>query len=182
MNAVRKRRVLVVDDNEDAAFLFSEALRRLGHHVEVAYDGPIALAVARDNPPEVAFLDIGLPVMDGYELGRRLRELAGDNNAPPRLVAVTGYGHTSDRERSREAGFDLHLVKPIELAQVQDALQGLMRHRTTLVIAHRLSTIEQADLIVVMDQGRVIEQGAHAELVARGGLYARLYQAQFTEA
>ena len=62
--------------------------------------------------------------MDGYELGRRLIDLAGDN-PPPRLVAVTGYGHTSDRERSREAGFDLHLVKPIELAQVQDALQKL---------------------------------------------------------
>jgi subfamily B ATP-binding cassette protein MsbA len=65
--------------------------------------------------------------------------------------------------------------------QVQAALQGLMRARTTLVIAHRLSTIEQADLIVVMDQGRVIESGRHADLVARGGLYARLYQAQFAE-
>jgi signal transduction histidine kinase len=122
---IRKRRVLVVDDNEDAAFLFSEALKRLGHHVEVAHDGPSALAVARENPPEIAFLDIGLPVMDGYELGRRLLELAGDDAPPLHLVAVTGYGHTSDRERSREAGFDLHLVKPIELAQVQDALQRL---------------------------------------------------------
>jgi len=117
--AARRRRVLVVDDNEDAAFLFSEALTRLGHHVETANDGPSALEVARKNPPEIAFLDIGLPVMDGYELGRRLL-LLGDK--PPRLVAVTGYGHTSDRERSREAGFDLHLVKPIELAQVQDAI------------------------------------------------------------
>jgi signal transduction histidine kinase len=118
----RRRRVLVVDDNEDAAFLFSEALKRLGHHVEVAYDGPSALEAVRDNPPEIAFLDIGLPVMDGYELGRRLRELGGK---PPHLIAVTGYGHTSDRERSREAGFDMHLVKPIELAQVQDAIAKL---------------------------------------------------------
>jgi CheY-like chemotaxis protein len=120
--ATRRRRVLVVDDNEDAAFLFSEALRRLGHHVDVAYDGPTALAAARENPPEIAFLDIGLPVMDGYELGRRLREISGK---PPHLIAVTGYGHTSDRERSRDAGFDLHLVKPIELAQVTDALAKL---------------------------------------------------------
>jgi signal transduction histidine kinase len=116
---VRGRRVLVVDDNEDAAFLFSEALKRLGHHVEVAYDGPSAIALAREQPPEIAFLDIGLPVMDGYELGRRLRELGG---TPPRLVAVTGYGHSSDRERSRDAGFDLHLVKPIEIVAVQEAI------------------------------------------------------------
>jgi CheY-like chemotaxis protein len=121
--AARARRVLVVDDNEDAAFLFSEALKRMGHHVDVAYDGPSALECARKQLPEVAFLDIGLPVMDGYELGRRLRELGGPN--PPHLIAVTGYGHTSDRERSREAGFDLHLVKPVELAAVQAALEKL---------------------------------------------------------
>ena len=120
--ASRRRRVLVVDDNEDAAFLFSEALRRLGHHVEVAYDGPTALEAARVNPPEIAFLDIGLPVMDGYELGRRLRELGA---TPPHLIAVTGYGHTSDREKSRDAGFHMHLVKPIALAQVTDAMAKL---------------------------------------------------------
>ncbi len=118
----RRRRVLVVDDNEDAAFLFSEALKRLGHHVDVAYDGPTALEAARENPPEIAFLDIGLPVMDGYELGRRLRELGGK---PPHLIAVTGYGHTSDKERSRDAGFEMHLVKPIELSQVTDAMTKL---------------------------------------------------------
>ncbi len=118
----RPCRVLVVDDNEDAAFLFSEALRKLGHQVVVAHDGPSALEVARVQPPEIAFLDIGLPVMDGYELGRRLRELGG---AGPKLVAVTGYGHSSDRVRSREAGFDLHLVKPVDLTAIQDALVTL---------------------------------------------------------
>jgi CheY-like chemotaxis protein len=118
----RPCRVLVVDDNEDAAFLFSEALRKLGHEVVVAHDGPSALEVARVRPPEIAFLDIGLPVMDGYELGRRLRELGG---AGPKLVAVTGYGHSSDRVRSREAGFDLHLVKPVDLSAIQDALAKL---------------------------------------------------------
>ncbi|HEX5059539.1 MAG TPA: MEDS domain-containing protein [Kofleriaceae bacterium] len=119
---IRPFRVLVVDDNEDAAFLFAEALRKLGHKVDVANDGPSALAVARQNPPEIAFLDIGLPVMDGYELGRRLREIEG---APPKLVAVTGYGHSSDRERSLDAGFALHLVKPVDLTAIQDALAKL---------------------------------------------------------
>ncbi len=120
--SARGRRVLVVDDNEDAAFLFSEALKRLGHVVDVAYDGPSALVCARNRPPEIAFLDIGLPVMDGYELARRLRELG---EKPPRLIAVTGYGHSSDREKSRDAGFEQHLVKPIELAVVQEALAKL---------------------------------------------------------
>ncbi|HEY5946473.1 MAG TPA: MEDS domain-containing protein [Kofleriaceae bacterium] len=120
--SLRPFRVLVVDDNEDAAFLFSEALRKLGHHVEVAHDGPSALALARQRPPEIAFLDIGLPVMDGYELGRRLREI---DLVPPKLVAITGYGNSSDRVRSREAGFDLHLVKPVDLNAIQDALAKL---------------------------------------------------------
>jgi CheY-like chemotaxis protein len=119
--AMRSLRVLVVDDNEDAAFLFSEALRKLGHVVDVAHDGPSALAIARERPPEVAFLDIGLPVMDGYELGRRLKEVG----VQVKLVAVTGYGNTSDRVRSREAGFDLHLVKPVDLSLIQDALGKL---------------------------------------------------------
>jgi signal transduction histidine kinase len=122
LSALRPFRVLVVDDNEDAAFLFSEALRKLGHKVDVAHDGPTALAVARERPPEIAFLDIGLPVMDGYELGRRLKELGIE---APKLVAVTGYGNSSDRVRSREAGFDLHLVKPVDLSAIQDALAKL---------------------------------------------------------
>jgi signal transduction histidine kinase/ActR/RegA family two-component response regulator len=121
----RAYHVLVVDDNEDAAFLFSEVLKRLGHHVDVAHDGPSALAVARQHPPEICFLDIGLPVMDGYELGRRLRESCSGEGSAPKLVAVTGYGHTSDRARSREAGFDLHLVKPVDLNTIQDALVKL---------------------------------------------------------
>jgi signal transduction histidine kinase len=121
LSALRPLRVLVVDDNEDAAFLFSEALRKLGHQVDVAHDGPTALANARERPPEIAFLDIGLPVMDGYELGRRLKELGVE----VKLVAVTGYGNSSDRVRSREAGFDLHLVKPVDLSAIQDALAKL---------------------------------------------------------
>jgi PAS domain S-box-containing protein len=104
-----RRRVLVVDDNVDAADLLAGLLRSVGHDVEVAHDGPQALDVLAAFTPDVAILDIGLPVMDGYELAARLRE----GLAPPRLVAMTGYGQESDRARSAAAGFDLHLVKPV---------------------------------------------------------------------
>lgn len=116
-------RVLVVDDNEDALEMMVEALQMLGHEPHGATDAAAALEVAARVHPTLALLDIGLPVMDGYELGRRLRDLA---TKAPKLVAVTGYGHSSDKERSREAGFDLHLVKPVDLTQIQDALAKLV--------------------------------------------------------
>ena len=111
-------RVLVVDDNEDAAELLGEALAAAGHEVRIAHDAPEALAAARDFAPEVAVLDIGLPVMDGYELASRLR---GDPR-PPRLIAVTGYGQQTDRARSQAAGFERHLVKPVDLEELLAAL------------------------------------------------------------
>lgn len=107
------RRILVVDDNTDAAELLAEALRLAGHSVEVEEDGPRALERAALFQPEMAFLDIGLPVMDGYELAGRLAEL--QHAAPPLLVAVTGYGQASDRERAAAAGFAHHLVKPVAI-------------------------------------------------------------------
>jgi PAS domain S-box-containing protein len=105
------RRILVVDDNEDAADLLAAALDAQGHQTRIAYDGPSALRIAEDFRPEVAVLDIGLPVMDGYELAQRLRK----SQAALRLIAVTGYGQQTDRARSREAGFDEHLTKPVAL-------------------------------------------------------------------
>lgn len=108
-------RVLLVDDNEDAAEMLSEVLTDLGYVVRTALDGPSALVAAQEFQPQVALLDIGLPVMDGYELGRRLRE----GHSELRLVALTGYGQASDKTRSREAGFDAHLVKPIQLTKLQ---------------------------------------------------------------
>ena len=107
-------RILVVDDNQDAAETLGEFLGELGHEVELAHDAPAALDVARRFRPTICLLDIGLPVMDGYELAKRLREVDG---MPPdvRLVAITGYGQDSDRLRSSAAGFDGHLVKPIDL-------------------------------------------------------------------
>ncbi len=116
------RRVLVVDDNEDAADLLADALRGYGHEVAAAHDGPSALRLAPQFQPEVALVDLGLPVMDGFELARRLHALPGLSGM--RLVAVTGYGQAADRQRSREAGFDLHLVKPVDLEDIAAMLRG----------------------------------------------------------
>ena len=109
-------RVLIVDDNVDAAHTLHELLSALGHDSVLAHDGPSALKLASTFKPEVAVLDIGLPVMDGLELARRLREVLGDPKL--RLIAVTGYGQESDRLRVRDAGFDHHLVKPVALDQL----------------------------------------------------------------
>ncbi len=119
------RRILIVDDNEDGADLLDEALRMMGHTTRVAHDGPEALEAAREFGPDLALVDIGLPVMNGYEVARRLR--ATPDRKCPKLVAVTGYGQESDRRRSREAGFDGHLVKPVELSQLSELVNRLDR-------------------------------------------------------
>ena len=116
--AGRGRRVLVVDDNADARDLLAEALRESSHVVAVAHDGPSALLLAGTFLPQVALLDIGLPVMDGYELARRLRSRVGSL----RLIAVTGYGQPQDRETADQAGFDALLVKPVALEQLESAI------------------------------------------------------------
>jgi CheY-like chemotaxis protein len=109
----RPLRVLVVDDNIDAARVLGNLLRILGHDVTVAHSGPSALAVSALTPPELVLIDIGLPGMDGYALAAALRHggLVGAT-----LVAVTGYGRAEDVSRSRRAGFGHHLVKPVDLA------------------------------------------------------------------
>ena len=112
------RRILVVDDNQDAAWLLAEALRMLGHDVRISHDGAAALELARQWPPQIAFLDIGLPGMDGFALC----ECLGALPHRPKCVAVTGYGTVRDREKSRAAGFDRHFVKPVDLRDVQDAI------------------------------------------------------------
>jgi CheY-like chemotaxis protein len=93
--------------------VLADVLRGAGHEVAVAYDGPQALSVARAFQPNAALLDIGLPVLDGYELAEKLRELLPGR--PLRLVAVTGYGQDTDKRKSSAAGFHAHLVKPIDL-------------------------------------------------------------------
>jgi CheY-like chemotaxis protein len=118
-------RVLVVDDNEDAAEMLALVLRKRGYAVVVAFDGEQALALAEANHPEVVLLDIGLPGIDGYEVARRLRARACGAGEPSRpvLVAVTGYGQPGDRQRSREAGFDHHMVKPVAMEKLLPLLE-----------------------------------------------------------
>jgi CheY-like chemotaxis protein len=108
-------RVLLVDDNADAADILAESLRSFGHEVQIAHDGPEALGIVEHFQPNAAILDIGLPVMDGYELAARLRE---QFTVPTKLIALTGYGQDSDKAKSREAGFHVHLVKPVNLSTI----------------------------------------------------------------
>src|SRR5262249_1063691 len=117
------RRILVVDDNEDAAESLARVLRLTGHEVRTAHDGPGALEATMDFRPEIVLLDLGLPRMDGYEVARRLREQPGAENV--RLVALTGYGREEDQRRSREAGFDHHLVKPVDFDALDELLASL---------------------------------------------------------
>jgi PAS domain S-box-containing protein len=107
-----RRRILVVDDNRDAAQSLAMLLLAVGHEVRTATDGPAALEEARQFSPEIVVLDIGLPGMDGYQVARRLRELFPREKV--KIVALTGYGRDEDRRQAKEAGIDLHLVKPIE--------------------------------------------------------------------
>ena len=120
----RRRRVLVVDDNLDAAEMLGEALRHEGHEVREAYDGLQALVAAAQFQPQLVLLDLGLPGMDGFEIARRLR-------ADPqfgetlKIVALTGYGQEQDRRRTAEVGIDRHLVKPVSLDAILEVLNDL---------------------------------------------------------
>ncbi len=118
-------RILVVDDNEDAAELLAEALDRSGYVTRIANDAMHALDAYREFVPAAAILDIGLPVIDGYELARRIRALP--RGADVHLIAVTGYGQASDREHAASAGFDRHLVKPVSLATIRGLLDTALR-------------------------------------------------------
>jgi len=129
-------RVLVVDDNRDAADLLAEALGIAGHEVRVAYDAQAALALARSDgegeapaPFDAAVIDIGLPDIDGFELARRLR--AERPHPPMRLLALTGYGDDATRRAARAAGFDGFLVKPVDL----DALMASLADRGPATLA-----------------------------------------------
>jgi CheY-like chemotaxis protein len=119
--AVTPRRILLVDDNADAADSLAMLLRLHGHEVQTAYDGETALRVAAEFRPEFALLDLGMPRMDGFELARRLR--MQDGGARVTIVAVTGWGHDAERQHTRAAGFDYHLTKPVEFKALADILE-----------------------------------------------------------
>ena len=116
------RRILVVDDNEDAAGTLAMLLEMSGHEVLVAHDGPEALGIAVSHPLDVVLLDLGLPAMDGYEVARRLREISGFQGT--RLIALTGYGQDSARRAAIEAGFEAHLVKPVDFEELLRMIEG----------------------------------------------------------
>jgi CheY-like chemotaxis protein len=118
-------RVLVVDDNVDSADSIAMLLQMSGHEVRVSYSGQDAVETAVEYQPDIVLLDIGLPGMDGYEVGRRLRKRPELREV--KLIAVTGYGREADRLQSQEAGFDYHLVKPVDAQKLQDLLVELMK-------------------------------------------------------
>ena len=123
------RRVLIVDDNVDAARTMADALDLAGYDTRVSFDGPAALDAAASFEPDAVLLDLGLPLMDGYEVAREM--IAGATARKPVLVAVTGYGQLSDQERTRTAGFNGHIVKPIDTPQLVAALERLLTNEST---------------------------------------------------
>jgi two-component system CheB/CheR fusion protein len=118
-------RILVVDDNRDAAISMAALLKTYGHDAEVAYDGAMAVDRAKAIQPDVILLDIGLPDLDGYAVARALRALPWVKR--PLLIAVTGWGTPSDRERAFDAGFDEHLTKPIDYASLGEIIKAGLR-------------------------------------------------------
>jgi len=124
--APSSRRIMVVDDNVDAATMLAALLQLHGHDVRTATSAPEALATGDEFRPEIVFLDIGLPGMSGYELARRLRERQDMQTAT--LVAVTGWGQEDDRRQSKEAGIDHHLTKPVDSAHVLAVVADATHH------------------------------------------------------
>jgi CheY-like chemotaxis protein len=115
-----RRNILIADDNQDALESLALMLRLEGHEVHCASDGEEALALAGQRRPEIVVLDVGMPKLDGCEVARRIRAESWGRDAV--LVALTGWGQEVDRRRSREAGFDMHLVKPVDPATICDML------------------------------------------------------------
>jgi CheY-like chemotaxis protein len=122
---LRPARVFVVEDNLDAALTLRDLLEIWGYEARTVHDGLAALEVAPEFHPDVVLLDIGLPGIDGYEVARRLRDRPDLGGLL--IIAVTGYGQESDRQRAREAGFDQHLIKPIDLAILRRLLADAPR-------------------------------------------------------
>jgi two-component system CheB/CheR fusion protein len=116
-----RRRILIVDDDRDAADALAELMRDFGHDVSTAHDGRSALESATTHRPELVLLDISMPEMDGFEVAHRLREEVGLQDAI--LVALTGYGEDRHRRLSREAGFDHHLTKPVDASKLEELLK-----------------------------------------------------------
>ena len=122
MQSARPTRLLIVEDNDDTAHVMRWGLEQLGYEVQIAHNGPLALALVQSFSPDVALLDIGLPVMDGWILAKRLRQ----QREGLHVVAVTAYGSEADRLLSKEAGFSEHLVKPVDIDSIHGVVQRLL--------------------------------------------------------
>lgn len=118
-----KKRLLLVDDNRDTVNVLAILLSRLGYEVKVAHDGPAAIDAAHSAKPDVALLDIGLPGMSGYEVAEELRRSSELDRCV--LIAMTGYDQQEDLDRSEQAGFQHHLVKPVRIDEVRQLLASL---------------------------------------------------------
>jgi PAS domain S-box-containing protein len=115
-------RILIVDDNKDLAQGLARLLEHMGHEVRMAHDGPEGIEAALAYGPDVLLLDIGLPNLDGYEVARQLRR--AESLRPPVIIAISGYGHDEDRQRSRDAGIDHHLAKPVDIGTIADLIES----------------------------------------------------------
>jgi CheY-like chemotaxis protein len=118
---VAPKRVLIVDDNQDATEMMSALLEGYGHQTRVAYDGPHALELAHEFEPHIVFLDIGLPELDGFQVARRMRKIPACAEIP--IIALTGYALESDRQRALQSGFSAHLAKPADLARIEHEVE-----------------------------------------------------------
>lgn len=123
-------KILVVDDKTDNAEMLSLLFRLDGHDARAVYSGPETIGVVESFPPDIVFLDLGLPVMDGYQTVQRLKEMPALKHTM--LVALTGHGFHEDIERTRQAGFDHHVVKPAELAELRDLLRQAIERKEAI--------------------------------------------------
>ena len=126
-------RILVADDNVDLATSLGDMLGALGHSVRVVHDGRAALAAAIEAPPDIALFDIGMPLLNGYDLAQRLRAEPSTRHLP--MVAITGWGQDTDRARARAAGFDRHLVKPVDPEELTEVLRSLGQRAAGAAVA-----------------------------------------------
>ena len=126
--AQKRFRILVVDDNHDSALSLAMMLSIMGHETRTAHDGESAVSTAESFLPDVVLLDIGLPKLNGYEVAQRIREQPW--GASMFLIAVTGWGQDEDRQRSSEVGLNVHMVKPVEPAELERLLAELPQAET----------------------------------------------------
>jgi CheY-like chemotaxis protein len=130
--------VVVADDNVDSVESLAVLLTLDGHHVSVAHDGLTAVQLATDAQPDLAILDLGMPGIDGYEAAERMRALPGGGDLV--LVALSGYAQAGDRQRSQQAGFDLHLVKPLDPERLRDLLAAVVTGRAGFRDSYAMGT------------------------------------------